>query len=337
MRILIVDDVMDNVVLLEAILEDAGYGDVLVALSATDAFATLGIDAAAPVVPEVDLILLDIRMPGIDGIEACRRIKAHEATRDIPIIMVTAQIDPTVLDVAFAAGAIDFVSKPFDCVELLARVRCALTLKREMDCRKARERELVEMTRRLADANAALERLSTRDGLTDLANRRRFDEYLTTEWRRALRDGEYLTVLLVDVDHFKRFNDSLGHQAGDECLRHVAEVLKSAASRPGDLAARYGGEEFVLVLTQTDQVGAETVAEAVCNGVASLAIMNPEVPEGILTVSVGSATVIPTADSSPALLVSAADFALYRAKQDGRNCVRVAEEGAYHRVQNAAE
>ena len=332
MRILVVDDVEDNRLLLEALLQEAGYDDVRLADSAAEAFSTLTDFVGSR--PEIDLILLDIRMPGIDGIEACRTIKASPELRDIPIIMVTAQCDTAVLDDAFAAGAFDYVTKPFEALELLARVRCALDLKREMDERKARERELVETALRLAQANAALERLSTHDALTDIANRRRFDEVLETEWRRMLRDGGWLSVLIVDVDHFKQFNDAFGHQAGDECLRRIGDVLRDAASRPGDLAARYGGEEFVVILAQTEPEGAHVVAEEVRAAVERLGIRAPMSPTGTVTVSAGVASIVPTEESTPALLVGAADFALYRAKQDGRNRVACAPASMLDRARS---
>ena len=330
MTILVVDDYEDNRLLLESVLLEAGIAKVCTAGSAAEALSVLTrFDGPRP---EVDLILLDIRMPGVDGIEACRILKASDEFRDIPVIMVTAQSDTDVLDDAFAAGAFDYVTKPFESVELLARVRCALELKREMDERKARERELLETTMRLAEANAALERLSTHDALTDIANRRRFDEVLELEWRRMMRDGGWLSVLLIDVDHFKLFNDAHGHQAGDECLRKLGDVLRDAASRPGDLAARYGGEEFVVVLSQTEPDGARTVGEEIRAAVERLGIRMAGSRTGVVTVSVGVASVIPSEDSTPALLVGAADLALYRAKQEGRNRTACAAAAARDRA-----
>jgi diguanylate cyclase (GGDEF)-like protein len=198
-------------------------------------------------------------------------------------------------------------------------VRSALAYKREMDSRKQRERELVEMTRRLAETNQALQHLSSCDALTGLANRRRFDEFLEAEWRRTLRDGDWLSLVIADIDHFKGYNDAFGHQAGDDCLRRVAGALAESAQRPTDLAARYGGEEFALVLSETDPEGAAVVAEALRARVESLAIPHLNGYGPVVTVSLGVAGTIPNAESTPALLLAAADHALYRAKTDGRN------------------
>jgi diguanylate cyclase (GGDEF)-like protein len=317
MTILIVDDLQDNRDLLTAVLTVAGYRDVVAVPSALEALKRLKEGG-------VDLILMDVMMPHTSGIEACRLIKADESLRDIPIIMVTGRKDHEVLESAFAAGAMDFIGRPIDNVELVARVRSALLLKREMDVRKSRERELLEVTRQLEEANETLQRLSSLDGLTGLANRRRLDEFLDLEWRRALRDRDWLSALMVDIDFFKAFNDAHGHQAGDDCLRRVAEVLSGVSQRPGDLAARYGGEEFVVVLTETDLDGALAVAETLRSRVEGLGIANPESHSGVVTVSVGVAAVVPAPRSAVADLIEAADRALYGAKGAGRNRVALA-------------
>jgi len=323
MGILIVDDRPDNTLLLKTVLESAGYEQLTIVESALEAFDLLNLDNDPEATPlHVDLILMDIMMPDVDGIEACRRIKACERLRNIPIIMVTAQDESQTLEAAFAAGALDYITKPTDMVELLARVRSALTLKAEMDQRVLRELELLEMTRRLGEANAMLERLTWLDGLTGIANRRRFDQFLDLEWRRALRDGEWLSVVLMDIDYFKSFNDRYGHIAGDECLVRVAQALTSIVHRPGDLAARYGGEEFVVVLPETDNEGAMRVAEAIREGIKGLQIVN----EGsavcnVVTLSLGVATTIPSPALTPEALVTASDKALYASKRGGRNRV----------------
>jgi two-component system, chemotaxis family, response regulator WspR len=319
MGILIVDDHEDNRLLLREILRQEGYSDVWGVALAEEAFRLLGLDGGSRMLP-VDLILMDVGMPGIDGVEATRRIRSTEALSGVQVIMVTAHSEVDVLGEAFAAGAIDYVTKPFEPVALVARIRCALAYKREMDSRKQRERELIEMTRRLAATNEALQHLSSSDALTGLANRRRFDEFLEAEWRRTMRDGEWLSLVIVDIDHFKGYNDAFGHQAGDECLRRVAGALAESAHRPTDLAARYGGEEFALVLSETDPEGAAVVAETLRSRVEALSI--PHLGNGcgsVVTVSLGVAGTVPNAESTPALLVAAADHALYRAKTDGRN------------------
>ena len=174
----------------------------------------------------------------------------------------------------------------------------------------------------LEKANARLKELSYEDGLTGIANRRHFDERLQEEWVRALRHAYPLTVLMLDVDHFKAYNDSEGHQAGDECLRRIGGLLSHFAQRPGDLAARYGGEEFVLVLSGTTGGDAWEVAQRVRHEVMELRIPHPaSSAAGVITVSVGVASTVPSPGESPGALVAAADRALYAAKASGRNCV----------------
>src|SRR5207302_7100922 len=204
---------------------------------------------AAP--PPVDVILMDVTMPQIDCIEACRQLKAQPRLRDIPVIMVTGRTEDGDLAAAFSAGAMDYIPKPIKVVELLARLRSALALKRELDERRARQLELLEVTRQLRDANHRLERLSTQDPLTGIANRRSFQTTLSREWGRAVREAAPVSLVMIDVDHFKGYNDRYGHPRGDEVLRKVAQTLRGQLKRPGDLLARYGGEEFVSLLTHT--------------------------------------------------------------------------------------
>ncbi len=326
MSILIVDDSPDDRLLLQSILESTGYGDVYVADSARAAFQVLGIDGSGSRAVSVDLILMDIMMPEMDGIEAVRQIKAVDQFREIPIIMVTAKSDPVDLQLAFAAGAMDFICKPLNKVELLTRVRSVLRLVHEINRRKARETELLEVMRQLEEANHMLLRLSRLDGLTGVTNRRQFDDYLDQEWRRALRENMPLSLVMLDIDGFKDYNDAHGHQAGDECLKQVAGAISRALNRPGDLVARYGGDEFVMILPGTPGEGALRVAETMREKVQSLGLSrsNHSLKECV-TISLGVATLYPTRDTSPSALVAAADQALYQAKQSGRNRVAQAQ------------
>jgi diguanylate cyclase (GGDEF)-like protein len=187
-------------------------------------------------------------------------------------------------------------------------------------------RELVAIRRQLEDKNRLLERLSALDTLTGIANRRRFDDVLRQEWKRSARDGSCLSLLFCDIDHFKQFNDTYGHQAGDDCLVRVAQAMEDTLNRPADLAARYGGEEFVGLLVDTDAEGARLLAERVRVRVEGLEIEHvPSEVAAVLTVSLGAAAVVPRAGLRPEDLVNLADKALYAAKQRGRNRVVLAE------------
>lgn len=323
--ILVVDDCEDTRRFIERILGKAGYTSVRTAESADEAWDFLHQAGADPTISEADVVLLDVIMPGTDGITFCRRLRADPLHEDVPVIMLTAQTDLGRVGEAFEAGAHDYVRKPFQRIELLARLSGAIRLKREMDVRKLREAEL-------AQANLALERLSSLDGLTGIANRRAFDDFLAREWRRCARESRPIAVVLLDVDHFKTYNDRYGHGAGDDCLVQVAKVLETCARRPGDLVARYGGEEFVAVLSGTDLAGARVVAQAVCDGVAAQAIPHEaSSAASCVTVSVGVATEYPNSAQGDGTregarrLVERADQALYLAKADGRNRCRTAD------------
>jgi diguanylate cyclase (GGDEF)-like protein len=263
-------------------------------------FATNGADGLDIVMRErPDLILLDVVMPDMDGYAVCDRLKADRLLRDIPVIFVTALTDVSEETKGLEAGAVDYLTKPVSAPIVKARVRTHLELKRHQDL---------------------LRQLACLDGLTCVANRRRFDELLEQEWRRSLRTGQPLSLILADVDDFKAYNDHYGHLAGDECLRLVASTLAAAIKRPMDLLARYGGEEFACLLPETDLAGALVVAQRLVTVVAELRI--PHADSGVaawITISAGVASLIPDEEPSAIELVRVADTCLYRAKKEGRN------------------
>lgn len=303
--------------LLSEILRAAGHEDIMTAHDAAEAFALLEERAGPDGEAGVDLILMDIVMPRMDGIQATKRLKADERFRDIPVIMVTVRDEAASLERALEAGAIDYISKPVNRLELCARVRSVLRLKGETDRRKARERELEALTEKL-------EQLSNQDGLTSVGNRRRFDEVYEKEWMRSRRDGLPLSLLMIDIDCFKAYNDTYGHLKGDSCLKVVAQAISKSLKRPGDFVARYGGEEFVVVLPATDVKGALAIAGEIRGNVKGLHMEHASsTAADVVTVSIGIASLVPRADIDPRQLLSASDEALYMAKTNGRNRVEV--------------
>ncbi|ALJ36203.1 diguanylate cyclase [Azospirillum brasilense] len=291
-KILVVDDIPSNVHVLSRILKDEH--DIYFATDGAKA-----LELAQSRLP--DLVLLDIMMPGMDGYEVCSRLKTDPVTRDIPVIFISAKSEVEDETYGLEVGAIDFISKPISPPIVKARVRNHLLLKRQTDL---------------------LRTLSFNDGLTGIANRRRFDEVLLREWRRCGRAQLPLSLIMLDVDQFKPYNDHYGHQAGDECLRAVAQLLAEQMMRPGDLIARYGGEEFVCLLPETDEDGAVQVAERLRRTVADRRL--PHAVSHVadhVTISLGVATARPMLDDTPERLTQLADGLLYEAKRAGRNRV----------------
>ncbi len=325
MGVLIVDDSIETCRSLKAILEAADFGFISTAYSTLQAFQLLGMAPGGETIPVPDAILLDLCIPPVDGVQACRLIKAREEFRDVPVIMMTGWDTAGQLQAAFAAGAFDYLAKPIDPPELLARLHSAVNVTRELRRRMERVERLLEVQKRTAAELEALRCLACQDELTGTANRRHFNEVLRQEWGRALRDGVPLGLLMVDVDHFKKYNDTYGHPLGDLCLRQVADALRSALRRPADLLARYGGEEFAILLPHTPTAGAVAVAEAMARRLADLALPHAGAPAGVVTVSIGVAALTPTSGIGPGALLQASDRALYEAKRGGRNQVRQAD------------
>lgn len=294
-RILVVDDAMENIQILHAALQDEH--EVLFAMDGPRA-----LEIARSQQP--DLILLDAVMPGMDGYAVCKALFAAPETADIPVIFVTALKSPEDETRALGAGAADFIGKPVNAAVVRARVRTQLTVKRQRD---------------------ALRALILTDSLTGVANRRAFDERLEMEWRRCGRAQLAVSLLMVDIDHFKLYNDHYGHPAGDGTLVQVAHAMRRAAGRGQDLVARYGGEEFAILLPQLDEQGAVGVARRLMHELDMLDIPHAASPtRRRLTVSIGIASMVPGEHSMPADLVQVADALLYQAKAGGRNRYRTA-------------
>jgi diguanylate cyclase (GGDEF)-like protein len=292
-RLLVVDDQAVNIQALYQIF--AKDSEVFMATSGKQA-----IEVCRQKMP--DLILLDVLMPDMDGIEVCQILKDDVETQNIPIIFVTSQDSPEEETRGLEVGAVDFITKPVNPAVVRARVKTHLTLKMQSD---------------------ALRALASIDGLTHLPNRRLFDERLEAEWRACRRAGVSIALIMIDVDHFKKYNDHYGHLEGDNCLRQVAFSLMENSWRGRDLAARYGGEEFVCLMPETELAGAMSKAESLRLKVEALAIPHElSANADWVTISVGVATTIPTDEQSAESLLGIADEQLYKAKQAGRNGVQ---------------
>ena len=297
--VLIVDDMTANIEVLDGVLGEE-Y-EIL--------FATNGKDAVEIATDnQPDIILLDVVMPDMDGYEVCARLKANHQTQDIPVIFITAMNQEEEESKGLNAGGIDYITKPIRPSIVKARVRNHLELKRYRD---------------------HLKELSSLDGLTGIANRRKFNEWLDHEWRRARRNQTPIALLIMDIDYFKPYNDHYGHIAGDDCLKRVAEILKETARRPADLLARYGGEEFVLLLPETDRAGALRVAEQFRQRMR-IANISHEFSHAApyVTLSIGIGATIPSDSQSSDELIESADKCLYAAKEKGRNRVEGGLESA---------
>ncbi|MBF0213609.1 MAG: diguanylate cyclase [Magnetococcales bacterium] len=251
--------------------------------------------------PLPDLILLDVVMPGMNGYAVCEWLKSNPRTRNIPVIFITSSISEEDETRGFSVGAVDYIGKPYRPGIVQARVKTHIELKRRGDM---------------------LERMAIIDGLTSIPNRRRFDQFLDYEWCRSVRYGHPFSLLLMDVDFFKLFNDHYGHAQGDYCLRQIAGAITRSMPRTMDLAARYGGEEFACVLPETTLIGGHAVAERILNAVRELAIPHAESKAAhYVTLSIGVASITPTIAQQPLSLIDQADQALYLAKRSGRNQV----------------
>lgn len=290
-KLLVVDDQPVNIQVLYQVF--SGSCEVFMATSGQQA-----LDVCRQKSP--DLVLLDVVMPDMDGIEVCRKLKAEPETSDIPVIFVTSQDSPEEETLGLEAGAVDFITKPINPSVVKARVKTHLMLKIQAD---------------------ALRELASVDGLTGISNRRQFDERIEAEWRACRRTEQSLAMIMIDVDHFKKYNDHYGHLEGDACLKIVAQALKESQWRGRDIAARYGGEEFVCLMPETKLEDALKKAEAIRKRIFDLALPHATSDTADrVTISVGVACTVPD-DEDLKCLIAAADEQLYKAKEGGRNRV----------------
>ncbi|WP_216362495.1 diguanylate cyclase [Bowmanella denitrificans] len=289
--VLAVDDIPSNLDILVAHLIEEDI-ELMVALSGEEALAL--VHQRRP-----DLILLDIMMPGMDGYEVCRRLKQDPSTADIPVVFLSARDNEVDMEKGLSLGAIDYINKPFSIPVLKARLRNHLALKQKGD--------------KLAE-------LACTDELTSLMNRRHFNQVFRQEWLRAIRNKSQLSLLMIDVDHFKAYNDRFGHTQGDACLQAIARVLSMGLRDPADAVARFGGEEFVVLLPDTDREGAAKVAERLRRLVLAEALPHPDSSGCFVSISLGGATCSPEQNMAELALLQQADEQLYRAKRHGRNC-----------------
>ena len=292
--ILIVDSDVDNI----KKLRDTLQADYRIQLAAD--ISTM-IAAASSQNPS-NLILLNTSLSGEDGFEICSMLKEVEQTKNIPIIFLATTNSEQEETKSFERGGVDYIPKPFRLQAVKARLKMHLDLKRSRD---------------------NLENLSMIDALTGIANRRRFNEYYLAEWKRSIREATQLSLIMIDIDFFKLYNDNHGHGAGDECLRRVAKGLHDIVRRPADLLVRFGGEEFACILPKTNLQGTVRIAELMRKNIETL-----KIPHGhsaisdYITVSLGTATHLPNEHSRSDTLIDEADKCLYQAKENGRNQLR---------------
>lgn len=288
--ILVVDDEKQNRSLLAELLGD----DCRVILAKN---GTQALERAQEFKP--DLILLDVLMPDLSGYQVIQALKHDDTTREIPVIFISALDSPADEERGLDLGAVDYITKPFHPSIVRKRVRNHL--------QSVHHRHL-------------LENLAMIDSLTEIANRRRYNESLENEWRRCARNKKPLSLAIFDVDHFKAYNDRLGHAEGDHVLRQIAHALNNLVKRPGDLVARYGGEEFVLLLPDTDAASAAKLGNELREQIESMQLPHPSSPVSrYVTVSLGGMTIIPSGGNADPLFFQEADAALYAAKAEGRN------------------
>jgi diguanylate cyclase (GGDEF)-like protein len=304
MKALLVDDSLTEQLIISSYLKAMNH-QVMVANNAEVALAL--IEQSHP-----DVILLDVVMPGMNGFELAKAIRSR--FKDwIPIIFLSAMDNPLDIQTGIEAGGDDYLAKPADQTILFSKMKA---MERIAQMRS----ELIETQEKLEQANHTLALLASMDGLTGVANRREFDAQLSREFSRCQREKSPLGLLICDIDYFKRYNDSYGHLAGDDCIIVIAELLEQNRIRHSDLVARYGGEEFAILLPSTDEAGVKTLANRLLNKVNAAGIEHRKSDiASHVTLSIGGVCAYDLSNMTPLDLIAQADKALYQAKNGGRN------------------
>jgi len=307
MKVLIVDDARTYQAMLASYIAEMGFESV----------AAMNGEEALDIFPQEwpDLILMDVNMPGINGYETARQIRdlGEEWAHWVPIIFLSSSVEDKDIVMGIEAGGDDYLAKPISEIVLHAKIKAMM---RMADHR----RNTIEVAEALSKANEELEHQSKTDGLTGIANKRHFNDYLKQEWFRAMRSETSISLLFVDVDLFKPYNDNYGHLKGDRCLKKIAQTLHGAVQRSVDLVCRYGGEEFAVILPDTDHAGMCHIGEVMVKAMRAVKLPHAYSSVGdIVTVSVGGATMTPSKGESPDLIIQQSDQGLYQAKGSGRN------------------
>ncbi|HEY8462650.1 MAG TPA: diguanylate cyclase [Bacillota bacterium] len=323
--VLMVDDNPHNLRILTEMMEENGY-ETIVALSGKKALELVTIE-------KPDLILLDVKMPEMDGYEVCRILKADSLTRDIPVIFITVQSDVDDVIKGFESGAVDYISKPFNILELQMRTKTHLEVKQARDAQKLYNEELEKTNLELKKANEIirtqneqlreiafrLEQLSQTDALTGLYNRRYLIEKLEEEVARYQRNRKPFSLIIADIDDFKSINDSYGHECGDYILKQIAKIL-TVSVRDIDSIGRWGGEEFLILLPETPVNGAQILAERIKNNLHNNVIVyNGTLISATLTFGIAMFEGEATVDA----VIRQADYCLYEGKRKGKDCIIV--------------
>lgn len=315
-NILMVDDIQKNLYALEQILNQDGY-EIFKASSGSECLEIL-------LNQTIHIVLLDIQMPDMDGFEVASFIRNNPKTNKIPIIFITAASQTDYLDLeGYESGAIDIIYKPINQVVLKQKVQTLVEFIRIQQVLEEKVNELTILNEENQKMQEHIERLASIDYLTQTMNRRVLDESYERFYKDAKRNQTPISLLMIDLDNFKDYNDYYGHQKGDEALKIVAKVLKNTIKRPLDTVGRYGGEEFMIILPETDEDGAKLVATKILSNIKKEKVKHaPSISREVLTLSIGIASAVPTKEINKEDLIECADKKLYKAKDAGRDCYK---------------